>query len=82
MNPGEARLLDFLLAAVGATIAFSGWRTIRKRRTRTQYGEHQGVGAMRLGWFWLILGILIMLAALTDIPLLKSFGRLILQSDA
>jgi hypothetical protein len=82
MNPGEAGLLDFLLAAVGATITLSGWRTIRKRRTRTQYGEHQGRGAVRLGWFWLILGILIMLAALTHVPFLKALGRLFLRADA
>jgi hypothetical protein len=82
MNPGEAGLLDFLLAAVGATITLSGWRTIRKRRTRTQYGEHRGRGAVRLGWFWLILGILIMLAALTHVPFLKALGRLILRADA
>lgn len=82
VNPGETKLLNALLLALGSVLAFSGWRTIVKRRTRTQYGEHEGPGAARLGWFWLLLGLLLLVAALANIPMLKAFGRLILQSDA
>lgn len=82
MTPGETKLLNALLLALGAVMMFSGWRTIVRRRTRTQYGNHTGKAAARLGWFWLALGLLILLAALTDIPLLKAFGRLLLRSEA
>lgn len=82
MTPSEILLLNWLLLAVGATLVFSGWRTIIRRRTRTQYGEHEGRGAARLGWFWLLLGLLLLLAALVRTPFLKAIGRIFLESDA
>lgn len=82
MTPGEIKLLNWLLLALGATLIFSGWRTIRKRRTRTQYGEHLGKSAACLGWFWLILGFLLLLAAVLHVPFLKTLGRIFLESDS
>lgn len=82
MTPKEMKLLEWLLLALGATLAFSGLWTIRKRRTRTYLGRHEGKSAVRLGWFWLVLGLLLILAAVTDIPFLKTVGRLFLESES
>jgi hypothetical protein len=81
MTAGEVQLLEWMLLVLGAMLVFSGWRTIVKRRTRTYLGEHEGKNASRLGWFWLILGLVLILAAVTDIAFLKTFGRLFLESD-
>jgi hypothetical protein len=82
MTPSEIRLLNWLLLALGAALVFSGWRTIIRRRTRTQYGHHVGRVAARLGCFWLLLGLLLLVAALARIPILKAVGRIFLESDA
>ncbi len=81
MATGEMKLLNILLLVLGAGLIGSGWWTIARRRTRTQYGEHEGRTAVRLGWFWLLLGLLLLLAALTKIPFLKGLGRLFLESE-
>ncbi|MCU0276035.1 MAG: hypothetical protein MUF02_04145 [Acidobacteria bacterium] len=75
-------LLESLLLILGATLAFSGWRAVRKRRVTAEGREYQGRAAARLGWLWLILGILLILAAVLDIAFLKSFARLFLESNS
>jgi len=82
MAPNEAELLKWLLLILGGILAFFGWRTIRRRRTRADGREYEGSAAARLGWLWLALGILLILAALTDFALLKAFGRLFLESSS
>lgn len=80
MTPGEARFLDWAFVILGATLMFSGCRTIRKRRTRAEGREYEGRAAARLGWLWLILGLMFTLAVVFDIGLLKSFGRLFMET--
>jgi len=82
MTPGEAKFLDWAFLILGATLTFSGWRTIIRRRTRADGREYEGKAAARLGWLWLILGILLLLAAVTDIAFLRVFGRLFLESTS
>jgi len=80
MTPGEAKFLDWAFVILGATLTFSGWRTIRKRRTRAEGREYEGRAAARLGWLWLILGLLLILAVVFDVAILKSFGKLFMES--
>ena len=80
MTPGEAKFLDWAFIILGVTLSFSGWRTIRKRRTRADGRQYEGRAAARLGWLWLVLGFLLILAVVFDIGVLKSLGRLFLES--
>jgi len=80
MTPGEAKFLDWAFLILGATLVFSALRTIVRRRARAEGRDYAGKSAARLGWLWLILGILIFLAAVLDIAFLKSFAKLFLES--
>lgn len=80
MTPGEAKFLDWAFVILGATLMFSGWRTIRKRRTRAEGREYEGRAATRLGWLWLILGALLISAVAFDVAILKSLGKLFMES--
>jgi len=80
MTPGEAKFLDWASLLLGSMLTFSGWRAIQKRRTRAEGRDYEGKAAARLGLLWLILGLLLLLAALFDIIVLKSFGKLFLES--
>jgi len=82
MTPGEVKFLDWAFLILGVMLVFSGWRTIRKRHTTAEGREYAGRSAARLGWLWLIIGILLVLAALTDITFLKVFGKLFLESSS
>jgi hypothetical protein len=82
MTTGEAKFLDWVFLILGTMLAFGGWRTIRKRHTTAEGREYAGTSATRLGWLWLIIGILLVLAALTDITFLKVFGKLFLESSS
>ncbi len=82
MTPGEAKFLDWAFLLLGATLVFSAWRTIVRRRTRADGREYVGQAAARLGWLWLILGILLILAAVLDIAFLKSFAKLFMESNS
>jgi len=80
MTAGEAKFLNLAFLFLGAILTFSGWWTIRKRHTRADGREYEGKSAAPLGWLWLVIGLLLLLAALFDITVLKSFGRLFLES--
>jgi len=82
MTAGEAKFIEWALLILGAALAFSGWRTIRKRRTLADGREYQGKAALRLGWLWIVLGAILILAVLLDIPLLKAFGRIFMESES
>lgn len=82
MSASETKLLEWLLLALGVGLVLLGWQTIRRRRTRAEGREYEGRAAARLGWLWLVLGILLILAAATDIAFLKAFGRLFLESPS
>jgi len=80
MTTGEAKILDWAFLVLGAMLSYGGWRAIRKRRTTAECREYVGKPALRLGWLWLILGLLLILAAVTDITLLKSIGKIFMES--
>ena len=82
MTAGEAKFIEWALLTLGAVLAFSGWRTIQKRRTLADGREYQGKAALRLGWLWIVLGAILILAVLLDIPHLKAFGRLFMESES
>jgi len=82
MTSGEAIFLEWAFLILGVMLAFGGWRTIRKRRATAECRDYEGKPAVRLGWLWLILGILLILAAVLDIAFLKSFAKLFLESNS
>jgi hypothetical protein len=82
MAPNEVELLQGLLLARGITLPVPGlWRIIRPRK-KPCLGEHGRNDAKRLEWFWLMLGLLLLLAAGIDTPLMKTLGRIFIESNA
>jgi len=82
MTASEIKFIEWALLVLGALLVFTGWRTIKKRYTLTDLGEYQGERAVRLGWLWIVIGILLILAVVFNIPILKSFGRLFTGLDS
>jgi hypothetical protein len=82
MTAGEVKFLNWAFLILGTMLTFSGWRAIGKRRTRAEGRDYEGKPAARLGWLWLIIGLLLLLAALLDITILKNFGKLFLESTS
>jgi hypothetical protein len=82
MTASEAKFLEWTFLILGAMLAYSGWRTIVKRRTRADGREYEGRSAARLGWVWLVIGALLIIAVLFDIAILKNFGKLFLESPS
>jgi hypothetical protein len=72
--------LDWAALVVGAGLLLSGVRTIRRRVTWLPE-RCEGDRAVRLGWLWLVMGLLFIAAALLDIPLLKNLFRLFLEAE-
>lgn len=82
MTEGEAKFLDWAFLALGVMLAFIGWRTIKKRRTTADGREYTGRAASRLGWLWVIIGILLILAAAFDVAVLKSLAKLFMEAPS
>jgi len=82
MTAGEAKFLEWALLILGIMLTLGGWRAIIKRHTRAEGRDYEGKAAARLGWLWLIVGVLLILAAVSDINFLKAFGRLFMESAA
>lgn len=73
VNDGFALLLGVLLVG-------SGYFSIKKKRSsHTQYGRFEGQGALNVGFFWLVLGLIFIAGTLFDIPLFKSFINFVLE---
>jgi hypothetical protein len=71
--------LDWAALIIGAGLIFSGIRTIRRRRANVPE-LWEGDRAVRLGWLWLVMGGLFVLAVVFDIGFLKTFFRLFLEA--
>ncbi|WAR44506.1 LPXTG cell wall anchor domain-containing protein [Methylomonas rapida] len=65
----------------GVLLAGSGYFSIkRKRSSHTQYGRFEGQGAINVGHFWLVLGLIFIAGTLFDIPIFNSLIGFILES--
>jgi uncharacterized membrane protein YraQ (UPF0718 family) len=82
MTVGEAKFLDWVFVLLGAMLFFGGWRSIHKHRAQTDMGEYVGKRAVLLGWLWLIIGALLIIAVAFNIPILKSFGKLFMEASS
>jgi hypothetical protein len=82
MTPHEVKFLDWAFLVLGLTLAFFGWRTIRKGRTTADGREYAGRAASRLGWLWVFIGILLIIAAVADVPILKGLAKLFLEAPS
>jgi hypothetical protein len=71
--------LDWAALIIGAGLIASGVRAIRRRQARVPE-ESLGDRAVRLGWLWIGLGALFVLAVIFDIAFLKTLFRLFLES--
>lgn len=71
--------LDWAAVILGAMLIFSGVRAIRRREAHVPE-RYAGNSAVRLGWLWIILGMLFVCAVVFDIAPLKSLFRLFLEA--
>lgn len=72
-------LVDWAAMVVGSGLIGSGFRAIRRRKAHVPE-EYTGTKAALLGWLWVGLGTLFLLAVLFDIAILKAFFRLFLEA--
>jgi hypothetical protein len=72
-------LLDWAAMIIGIVLIVSGVRAIRKRQVKVPE-QYEGKRAVRIGWLWIGLGGLFLLAVIFDIKLLKTFFRLFLEA--
>ena len=71
--------LDWAALIIGAGLVVSGMLAIRRREANVPE-RYEGVKAVGLGWLWIGLGALFILAVLFDIASLKAFFRLFLEA--
>jgi hypothetical protein len=71
--------LDWAALIVGFGLIVSGVRAIRRRQARVPE-EYKGERAVRLGWLWIGLGTLFVLAVIFNIAFLKTLFRLFLEA--
>ena len=71
--------LDGAALIFGAALIISGVRAIRRRRADIPE-SYKGAGAVRLGWLWIGLGVLFILAVIFDVTFLKDFSLLFLAA--
>ena len=71
--------LDWAAMILGAGLIASGAQAIRRRRASVPE-RWEGKSAVRLGWLWIGLGLLFVLAAIFDVHALKTLFRLFLEA--
>jgi hypothetical protein len=71
--------LDWAALIIGVGLIASGVRAIRRRQARVPE-EYKGERAVRLGWLWIGLGTLFVLAVIFNIAFLKTLFRLFLEA--
>ena len=71
--------LDWAALIIGAGLVVSGMLAIRRREANVPE-RYEGVKAVGLGWLWIGLGTLFIIAVLFDIALLKAFFKLFLEA--
>jgi hypothetical protein len=70
---------DWAALSIGAGLIASGVRAIHQRKAKVPE-QYEGERAVRLGWLWIGLGTMFMLAVLFDIGFLKTLFRLFLEA--
>jgi len=70
---------DWAALIVGTGLIAGGVRAIARRRASAPE-RYEGEGAVRLGWVWIGLGALCVLAAILDIAFLKTVFHLFLEA--
>jgi hypothetical protein len=71
--------LDGAALIVGTALILSGVRAIRRRRAVVPE-PYEGAVAVRLGWLWIGLGVLFILAVIFDVTFLKDFFLIFLAA--
>ena len=71
--------LDWAALILGAGLIASGTQAIRRRRASVPE-QWEGKSAVRLGWLWIGLGLLFVLAVIFDLHPLKIAFRLFLEA--
>jgi hypothetical protein len=71
--------MDWAALIVGAALITSGVRAIRRRQANVPE-QYEGERAVRLGWLWIGMGALFLLAVIFDIAFLKTLFRLFLEA--
>jgi hypothetical protein len=71
--------LDWAALIIGSGLIGSGVLAIRRRQANVP-DRYEGGKAVGLGWLWIGLGALFVIAVLFDIALLKTFFRLFLEA--
>ena len=71
--------LDWAALILGAGLIGSGTQAIRRRRAGVPE-QWEGKSAVRLGWLWIGLGLLFVLAVIFDIHPLNTVFRLFLEA--
>jgi hypothetical protein len=71
--------LDWAALIVGAALIASGVRAIRRRQANVPE-QYEGARAVRLGWLWIVMGAMFVLAVIFDIGFLKTLFRLFLEA--
>ena len=70
---------EWAALVVGAGLIAGGVRAIRRRQASTPE-QREGESAVRLGWLWIGLGTLFVVAVMFDVGFLKSLFRLFLEA--
>jgi hypothetical protein len=71
--------MDWIALMVGAALIASGVRAIRRRRAAVPE-QYEGSRAVRLGWLWIGMGTLFVLAVIFDIAFLRTLFCLFLEA--
>ena len=72
-------VMDWAALILGAGLIASAARAIRRRRASVPE-QWEGKSAVRLGWLWIGLGLLFVVAVIFDIHPLKTVFRLFLEA--
>ena len=71
---------EWIMLLFGIVCIFSGVRAIRKRAVNTDVAEFTGGSAAKLGWLWIVMGIIFLLAVIFDIQFIKAAIQFFFQS--
>jgi hypothetical protein len=71
--------MDWAALILGVGLIAGGVRAIRRRQARVPE-RYEGQAAVRVGWLWIGLGGLFVLAVIFDLHFLKTLFRLFLEA--